>query len=52
MSDSIIVLNSLQLQKKMLSLFSTSQNALIISPFINFSNIFNFVKKCKNALTH
>lgn len=41
MSDSIIVLNSLQLQKKMLSLFSTSQNALIISPFINFSNIFN-----------
>ena len=47
MSNSIIVFNSIHLQQKLLSLFSTSENALIISPFINFSNIFN---KCNGNM--
>lgn len=41
MSKSII-LNSIQLQKKMLSLFAVSKNIVIISPFINFSKFFDY----------
>lgn len=42
MMSKSIILNSIQLQKKMLSLFAVSKNIVIISPFINFSKFFDY----------
>lgn len=39
-----IILNSIQLQEKMISLFSKSKDIIIISPFINFSKFFDYYK--------
>lgn len=38
----ILILNSIQLQDKLLSLFAESKNIVIISPFINFSKFFDY----------